>query len=228
MKSVFIFGSIAFLFFAVQSCGERLPVSTLLITPPSLDSFDCKTSDCVYYRVNNHLYPLKQPTKNSCWATVLTMLLSWKEQKLLNIDQVVSRFGKNYESLLARSAHEGISITDEIELYKKADLGIMRQLSPSIEGWEYFLQQYGPLSVTVDAKPPYGGTVHAILVTGIYGRKDATDTMLSYIDPLTGAESMVNFMVFIKMYEAKYSVDWQIQVIHNNKDSISQQKPLQG
>jgi len=36
-------------------------------------------------------------------------------------------------------------MNDEISLYKKAGLEIMQQLSPSIDGWKYFLQQYAPL-----------------------------------------------------------------------------------
>jgi hypothetical protein len=142
------------------------------------------------------------------------MLLSWKEHKKLKIEEVVKRFGNKFQSLYNNSESIGIAIEDEFQLYERAGLKIMQQLSLSIEGWEYYLRECGPLSVTIDANPPYGGTIHAILVTGIYGRRDASNTMLSYIDPLDGKEHLIDFKKFIQMYEAKYSVDWLIQVIY--------------
>lgn len=196
----------------LMSCQDK--DATRLITPPDISKYACRDKECVYYRVE-HLYPIQQPTSNSCWATVLTMLLSWKENKHLDIEQVANRFGRKYSDLLAQSETKGIEINDEIELYKKADLEIMRQLNPSIDGWESYLKEFGPLSVTLDANPPYGGTIHAVLVTGIYGRIDAQNTDISYIDPLDGKEHLINFMDFLKMYEAKFSVDWKIQVICN-------------
>ncbi|HEV7333152.1 MAG TPA: papain-like cysteine protease family protein [Flavisolibacter sp.] len=202
---------------AVYLLHQPSPAVKSVLTPPPKDSFDCRENECVYYRVKDSLFPLKQPTRNSCWATVLTMLLSWKEAKELTIEEVVKRFGGKYEQLYKDSETKGIAIDDEIALYEQAGLGIMRQLNPSIDGWAYYLEEYGPLSVTIDARPPYGGTIHAILVTGIYGKKDGSKTKISYIDPLTGKEQLQDFMGFMKMYEAKYSVDWKIQIIHNEK-----------
>jgi hypothetical protein len=142
------------------------------------------------------------------------MLLSWKEGQRKDIDKTVTKFGNKYHDLFIRSDKIGIGIDDEIALYQEANVEIMRQLNPSIDGWESFLRDYGPLSITVDANPPYGGTIHAILVTGMYGKKDASHTQISYIDPLDGKEYLIDFMKFVAMYEGPYSVDWQIQVIH--------------
>jgi hypothetical protein len=146
------------------------------------------------------------------------MLFAWKEGRPLNIEETVTKFGEKYQDLFIHSDTKGIGIDDEISLYKRANIEIMQQLNPSIVGWESFLKDYGPLSVTVDANPPFGGTIHAILVTGIYGRKDATKTEISYIDPLDGKEYLIDFMKFVPMYEAPHSVDWLIQVIHLPKD----------
>lgn len=188
--------------------------ASVLIVPPAIDSFHCKDNDCVYYRVDKPLFPIRQPTAYSCWATVLTMLLSWQEGKLLDINATMGRFGRKYQDLLRQSDQQGIQLKDELTLYKIAHIDIMQQLNPSIDGWAAYLKDYGPLSVTIEANPPFGGTVHAILVTGIYGRKDASHTLISYIDPLDGREHLIDFMQFIPMYEGKYSVDWLIQVIH--------------
>ena len=194
----------------VNSCHD----SGTLIKPPQKTNYPC-ADNCVYYRVEN-LYPLKQPTQNSCWATVLTMLLSWKENKKLEIEDVMGRYGAKYTNLYDKSDEIGIGVDDEMALYKQAGLTIMQQLNPSIEGWESYLKEYGPLSVTLDANPPFGGTVHAVLITGIFGTVDGKHTDISYIDPLDGNEHIMKFMDFLKMYEAKYSVDWQIQIVGNN------------
>lgn len=191
----------------------------LLPSLPSKDSFQCKTGECVYYHVDSPLYAIKQPTENSCWATTLTMIISWKEKKSLPIANVMKRFGPKYVQLFDQSKTIGIELKDELELYKTAGIEVERQLNPSIEGWSDYLKEFGPLAVTIDARPPYGGTVHSILVTGIFGRKDAKKTSISFIDPKTGKEQLMDFMAFIKMYEAKYSVDWQIQIIHLPKQT---------
>jgi hypothetical protein len=73
-----------------------------LIKPPIIDSFNCHGNNCVFYRVDRKLFPIKQPTEFSCWAAALTMLLSWKEGRFLNIDQTVSKFGSKYHALSLR------------------------------------------------------------------------------------------------------------------------------
>ena len=101
-------------------------------------------------------------------------------------------------------------------MYKQADLTIIQQLNPSIEGRESYLKKHDPLSVALDANQPFGGKVHAVLITCIFGAVDGMHTDISYIDPLDGNEQIIKFTDFLKMYEAKYSVDWQIQIVGNN------------
>ncbi|MGC4038711.1 MAG: papain-like cysteine protease family protein [Chitinophagaceae bacterium] len=183
-------------------------------SPITLAISRCDSAGCVSAGVKGSLYGLQQPTANSCWATVLTMLFSWKEQRRENTDSLLKRFGNKFVQLYRQSATRGIGISDEIELYQKAGLTIMRQLDPSIEGWAEFIRNFGPLSLTVDASPPFGGTVHAILIVGIRGKTDGSNTTLYYIDPQDGELHTTPFMTFLKMYEAKFAVDWPIQIIH--------------
>lgn len=189
----------------------------LKITIPDKDSFNCTAGPCVWYHVDCSQYSIKQPTKYSCWATALAMLTSWKEKKQVAPRELLQRFDPRYLRIFDSAEITGITLENEISLYQSAGMDIMKQLNPSIKGWEEFLKEFGPLSVTIDASPPYGGTIHALLITGIFGRTDATNTKISYIDPLDGNEHLVDFSAFIKMYEAKYSVDWEIQIIHNKK-----------
>ncbi len=190
----------------------------------SIPSCTLPNDSCVSDAVKGFVYPLKQKHQFACWATVLTMMESWKEQQLLTPQMVLQRYGDKFKKLYDRSDTAGILIQDEIELYKKAGIEIERQLDPSIEGWSEFIRDFGPLSITIDANPPYGGTVHALLIVGIYGAIDGQKTTIIYIDPSDGKIHSSPFMNFLKMYEAKFAVDWPVQIIHfpsMTKDSLT-------
>ena len=45
------------------------------------------------YVVPGHKVVLKQPTNSVCWATVYTMMLSWKEKQRFDIGEAVGRVG---------------------------------------------------------------------------------------------------------------------------------------
>lgn len=177
---------------------------------------ECKplSDTCVSYAIPGKVYPMKQPYPYACWATVLAMLYSWKQQQYQEIETVLQPFGANYVDLYRQSTKMGISIRDEIALYEKAGLKIERQLNPSIQGWRDYLADYGPLSLTIDARPPFGGTIHALLLLAIQGNVNGTNTTIIYIDPADGLVHEKPFMDFLKMYEAKMSIDWPIQIIH--------------
>lgn len=146
------------------------------------------------------------------------MVESWKVQKPLDVKKTISRYGEKYADLYTQSKSHGISVKDEIELYDLANLEIMRQLNPSINGWAEFLRDFGPLSITIDSRPPDGGTIHALLLVGIRGSIDGQHTDVYYIDPLDGKLHVVPFIEFLAKYEAHFAVDWPIQVIHCPKN----------
>lgn len=178
----------------------------------------CSEPRCVSAGVPGKIFPVKQAHPYSCWAAVLTMICSWKEQTALDVEKTMSRYGDKYAALYHQSRIHGISVEDEIELYGLANLEIMRQLNPSIDGWAQFINDYGPLSITIDSRPPEGGTIHALLLVGIRGTIDGQHTDVYYIDPLDGELHVVSFMEFLKKYEAHFAVDWPIQVIHAPKN----------
>lgn len=140
------------------------------------------------------------------------MMYSWKTQAYIDEMEILKPFAV-YADIYKRSDKEGIKLNDEINLYQQLGLVVEKQLNPTIKGWAEMIDKYGPLSVTIDARPPYG-TLHAILVLGIYGKDTGLDTKIIYADPADGKIQEQDFLVFLKMYEAKYSVDWLIQIIH--------------
>jgi hypothetical protein len=187
------------------SCQKRY--TEITVEAPS-----CTNSNCVQALIRGKFFCMKQPTINSCWATVLAMLFSWKNQKYISEETILKDDSLAY-NVFKKSDRIGITSSQELILYNNLGLKIERQLNPSIQGWMEYLAS-GPLSITIDANPPYGGTVHAIVLLGLYGENTGLKTNILYADPADGQVHKVDFLEFMKMYEAKYSVDWPIQIIH--------------
>ncbi|MGC4100947.1 papain-like cysteine protease family protein [Ferruginibacter sp.] len=169
----------------------------------------CAADTCVSSGVKGNFYIVKQPTANCCWATVLAMMYSWKQQSFISEKEVLSPY-PHYANLFSTGAANGIRVEEEIALYDSLGLAIERQQNPTIQGWCEMIDRYGPLSVTIDAHPPFG-TMHAILILAVYGANTGLHTTIIYADPATGTIHTEGFLIFMKMYESKYSVDWPIQ-----------------
>lgn len=172
----------------------------------------CQRDRCVSAAVGGTFYSRKQPTAYCCWATALAMLYSWKKQQPLREKAVLEDYPE-YVHLFDSGATKGITVTQEIQLYTRLGLSIERQLNPTIKGWAEYITEHGPLSIIIVANPPFG-TVHAIILVGIYGADSGLNTRVVYADPADGKMHDIDFLDFMKMYEAKYSVDWPIQIIH--------------
>lgn len=190
------------------SCNRRqIKESTIVVE-------SCKNDSCVAAGIKGKFFLVKQDYPNSCWAAVLTMIYSWKAQSFIPEKEVLQPYPK-FLNIYNQSDKEGIRLQDELELYPQMGLGVEKQLNPTIKGWAEMIEKYGPLSVTIDAKPPIG-TIHAILILGIYGKITGLDTRIIYADPADGIMHNEDFLTFLKMYESKYSVDWLIQIVHLN------------
>ena len=172
----------------------------------------CKNDTCIGAVIEQPFFLVKQIHENSCWASVLSMMFSWKEGKIISEEVILSPYDE-YLEIYKNSGKAGITFKQEIALYQELGLETEKQLNPTIKGWTEMINTYGPLSITIDARPPFG-TIHAILILAIYGSENGLNTRVIYADPADGKLHEVDFLAFLKMYESKYSVDWPIQIIH--------------
>ena len=172
----------------------------------------CKSDTCVSSGIKGKFFTVMQPTPYTCWASVLCMMFSWKNRVFTSEKEILKAYPA-YLRLFEEGETKGITIEQEKALYPLLGLSIEQQLNPTIKGWCEMIDKYGPLSITIDARPPYG-TIHAILILAIYGAETGLNTRVVYADPATGKILDENFLAFLKMYESKYSVDWPIQIIH--------------
>jgi hypothetical protein len=53
------------------------------------------------YRIAGSITPRRQPSANSCWATVAAMMFTWKAGRDYALSDIAKLAGSDYESLLA-------------------------------------------------------------------------------------------------------------------------------
>lgn len=141
--------------FACNSNGKKVPATDNLKSIHSAEVSEGLAATFDHYEV---IRPLKQPKSMDCWATALTILYSWKyKENTIKIEDVIRKYGDIYLILFQTNA--GIKPTEEQALYKAAKLTVIQGANPTISTWYNLLKSHGPLSITVDSKPPYG-TIH--------------------------------------------------------------------
>ena len=164
----------------------------------------------VNYVVEGTIPEITQPSELSCWAAVITMMMSWKNNQSLDITTALSKIDDRYLKMF--NAGKGLDKNTAGQLYADAGLVPIFSFNPSIEGWENLLRKYGPLYADVG----YSGTfvTHAIIVKGIQGDGTPGGTTITYIDPIPGKTVTISFKNFLEKYEADGAVNWPYTITH--------------
>ena len=122
---------------------------------------------------------IPQPNKASCWAAAMAMIESYRrsreiptrppltaadlaEEVVLNLDQIY-----RWSQLEAAKDH-----------FNFEEIPITGTHYPTAEKWRVWLQEYGPLYVTIEGSPS-----HAIIMRGISGSLTATGSQLDILNP---------------------------------------------
>jgi len=175
----------------------------------------------VDYDVPGTVPVIKQPTPMSCWATVTTMLMSWRDQMSYSIETALQKIGDPWLKLF--EADKGLKSADKPVFLAASGLIAEAPQSFSLEGWENLLRTFGPIWVTTDEKPGAGWAIHARLITGIHGDGTAENTFLKIIDPGTGTAYREKVSVFIPKFEEEVvkTGHMRIQIVHFPSDTVS-------
>jgi Papain-like cysteine protease AvrRpt2 len=142
---------------------------------------------------------IKQPESMACWATAATIMVSWKENKTYNIEEVLARAGDKYLALY--EANQGIDGEEKRRFLSSLKLRAEAPQTFTVKGWLWLLQTYGPLWVTSEDRQGKKFSVHARIVTGITGDESIENTFLTIIDPQDGSEYTENINEFTRKYE---------------------------
>ena len=164
---------------------------------------------------------LRQPSRMSCWATVATMLLSWRAGNRLEIesgmDSVGSRWGDLFRESLRNPNGGGLSAGDKSVFTSAAGLEAGPLANFGGRDWMDMLSRFGPLWVTADVNPNVGQfSIHARVLYRIHGDGSADNTTVWLIDPGTGTRRELTLGQFMREFEAEAAEGQplRIQVLH--------------
>ncbi|NLR60379.1 glycoside hydrolase family protein [Chitinophaga polysaccharea] len=172
--------------------------------------------DAVDYTVPGLVAPLRQPTGMVCWATVATMMISWRRQASLSIETAMGNIGAMY--LTKFRNNQGLSASEKIPFLTAAGMQFEYPQSLTVAGWEHLLRSYGPIWVTTAEGSDAHFGIHARLMTAIRGNGNADDTQLTIVDPASGTtyqEKLADFLVkFEREVRVSQAWDGRIQIVH--------------
>jgi Papain-like cysteine protease AvrRpt2 len=152
------------------------------------------------FRVPNLPMPMKQPTNMVCWATVATLMASWRDQQSYTLSGYIDGLGEPWKTKLA--TNQGLKASEAPQLLATMGMQVeTTQANFTAERWEQMLHDFGPLWVTADnnSKPDIQG-IHAHILVGIHGPSDG-DPTVDIIDPGVGAEVQMPMSAFVARYE---------------------------
>jgi hypothetical protein len=176
------------------------------------------------YSIPGVFGPLAQPTGNSCWATVFTMLMSWRRQQSLSIENALAIVGQQWVDLF--KADTGLPGSQKSAFLTAAGLIAEPPQSYSLEGWEQLLRNYGPIWVTTDEAPGKAWAIHARVITAIKGDGTPEKTFFTIVDPAGGKQYQESIATFIPKYEEEVirTGYMRIQVVHWTADARAEVK----
>lgn len=156
--------------------------------------------------VSFDVLPLKQTSSMGCWATVYTMLKSWKDGRSWTVSEAVSDLGSQYLDTYVQNS--GLPGGSELQFVEDAEMLAEPPANYSLTGFNEMLSNTGPLWITLGD----GINSHALLLIGIYGKKmeesaEAYETAIfEFIDPLTGGFTYRPAIEFMQDFEREVAV----------------------
>lgn len=186
-------------------------------------------SNKIDYHIPGAIDARKQPSGMTCWATVYTMLESWRRQQSISIETALGDLGGKWLSMFKNN--KGLSAADKKVFVKATGLLDYEPFNPSIEGWRDMLKEFGPIWVTTNENP--GGTwaIHARVIIGIKGDGTSKGTSFTIIDPASGRKYSETIETFWPKFEDEMfrTNRGRIQILHwaANAQSLSLANGLQ-
>lgn len=160
--------------------------------------------------------PIAQPSSMACWATVGTMMKSWRQQVSLTIETAMEQCGnrgplappgdKARTYLQLFQANTGLPANEHAHFAQACGFVLGPAASFTIDGWLRMLQSHGPLAVVEVSGP---SSVHVRVVRGMLGDGAVDTTKMIIDDPDGGVEYYELFHIFEWSYEKIQSRGWE-------------------
>ena len=204
------------------------PVGTVAPSSPSTPAV-ARAAVAIDYKVPGIVAPLAQPSSLTCWATVTTMMMMWREQASMTIDSAIGRVGASY--LAKFRSNQGLLAAEKPPFLAAVGLAYEYPQSLTAQGWETLLRRFGPVWVTTDEQPGAGFAIHARIMMGIHGDGTAAGTSIDIVDPSGGRSYAESFETFRVKYESE-AMDpkrpLRLQIVHWPQDVAYHVARLQG
>lgn len=120
----------------------------------------------------------------TCWATVATMMMSWKDKKSYSIETAMDNAGAVYRAMF--DANPGLQAADYEAFALACGMSGEPPASYIVSGLRGLIEDHGPLIVIADEAPGALWAIHARVVRGIYGDGTVDGTHLRINDPAGG------------------------------------------
>ena len=165
------------------------------------------------YNVTGAVPIISQPSSMTCWATVATMMVSWRDRSSYDIQDVMDMAGQTYRSKFDND--QGLSGSEKVAFLTSLGLIGEPPMSYTVRGLKTLLEIYGPLWVTSDEQPGAGFSIHARIVTGMFGDGTVDGTSLRINDPAGGQQYTETFRIFMQKFEEVPGTGaLRVQVVH--------------
>ena len=169
----------------------------------------------IQFDVQGIIPVIAQPKSMACWATVTTMMLSWKKTQSFTIETAMDSLGSDFRKIF--DDNSGLAPDRIQDLATASGMTIEYQKCETPDSILQYLQSYGPVGI-VDNEVPSDATpvfIHMRIIRGIYGDGTGAGTLLKIIDPDQGQTYEESFDVFASKYESMSQANgWNLQMVH--------------
>lgn len=156
------------------------------------------TASPVDQKITGVVPPLRQPKTMACWATAATMMHSWKKNQSISIEAALSEIDPNYLEIF--EINKGLISNNKPGFLLSAGLRSEAPQNYTTQGWANLIRRHGPLWVTTAEGQNF--SIHARVMTAIFGDGTGNGTTVVIIDPADGAVHTEKLSIFDQKFEA--------------------------
>ena len=212
---------------AVKAADQGKPVKATTADgtgkTESVDIGASKETEKVLAEIIGAIPNLKQDNDNACWAFAATIMMSWKKQNTLSVEDVLKQADNGTNKYLdLYTAKQTLPSSFKGEFMSNLTMiGEKPDADPTIQQFIDWVRTYGPLWLTTDSDADEGVfSPHArvlIKITGP-GTPNGIGTNFVLIDPTTGEQVTQSFNDFMKEFKQMISDNPSpepfIQIVH--------------
>lgn len=162
------------------------------------------------YTVPGMVPAIAQDGPMTCWATVYTMMISWRRSFQMPVRAAVNDVAPKYaqiydQGLRSNPNPRGLPSAEFGPFLNAAHMSYEPMRNTDVGQWYQLMQDYGLLWVgTLNSVGP-GGGLHSRIITGLIGEGNHDDTHFAILDPDRGRRYFESFGTFVAKYEGALS-----------------------